>query len=88
MRAIRDLFEGRRNTTGTVTLTLNAATTVVTVANFGASSVPILTPTHANAATEVGNGTIYISARANGSFTIAHANSATANRTFLYTFDG
>lgn len=88
VRGIRDLFEGRRNTTGSVTLTQNVATTTVTHTNFGAASVPILTPMHANAATEVGNGTMYISARANGSFTITHANSATANRTFAYAFDG
>ena len=37
----------------------------------------------ASAATELG-GTVYVSAVANGSFTITHANSATAGRTFLY----
>lgn len=88
VRGIRDLFEGRRNTTGTVTLTQNEATTVVSHPNFGADSVPLLTPMHANAAAEVGNGTMYVSARAQGSFTITHANSATANRTFGYSFDG
>jgi hypothetical protein len=88
VRGIRDLFEGRRNTTGTVTLATGSATTTVSHINFGKDSVPILTPLHANAATEVGNGTIYVSARAQGSFTITHANSATANRTFAFTFDG
>ena len=88
VRGIRDLFEGRRNTAGTVTLATGSATTTVSHLNFGKDSVPILTPLHANAAAEVGNGTIYVSARAQGSFTITHANSATANRTFGYTFDG
>jgi hypothetical protein len=88
VRAIRNLFEGRRNTTGTVTLTQSVATTTVTHPNFGADSVPVLTPMHANAAAEIGNGTMYISTRAQGSFTITHANSATANRTFSYCFDG
>ena len=88
VRGMRDLFEGRRNTTGTVTLAVGSATTTVSHINFGKDSVPILTPLHPNAAVEVGNGTIYVSARAQGSFTITHANSATASRTFGYTFDG
>jgi len=88
VRAIRELFEGRRNTTGTVTLTANAASTVVAHVNSGAGSVPHLTPQTANAAAEIGNGTLYISGRANGSFTLAHANNAQNDRTFLYSFDG
>jgi hypothetical protein len=88
VRGIRDLFEGRKNTTGTVTLTLSVATTVVSHVNFGTDSVPFLTPLHANAAAEIGNGTLYVSVRQQGSFTITHANSATANRTFAYSFDG
>jgi hypothetical protein len=88
VRAIRELFEGRRNTTGTVTLTANASSTTVTHLNFGADSVPHLTPATANAAAEVGAGTLYVSARANGSFTLTHGNNAQADRTFLYSFDG
>jgi hypothetical protein len=45
-------------------------------------------PASANAATEIGNGTMYVSAVANGSFTITHANSATTGRTFLYAIVG
>lgn len=88
VRAIRELFEGRRNTTGSVTLTANAASTTVAHVNFGVDSVPHLTPTTANAAAEIGAGTIRVSARANGSFTLAHANNAQTDRTFLYSFDG
>src|SRR5437773_2712605 len=88
VRGIRDLFEGRRNTTGTVTLATGSATTTVSHVNFGKDSIPILTALHVNAAAEVGNGTMYVSARAQGSFTITHANSATTNRTFGYSFDG
>src|SRR5580700_1301518 len=47
-------------------------------------SVPLFTPATANAATEAGNGTMYVSAVANGAFTITHAKSATTGRTFLY----
>jgi len=88
VRAIRELFEGRRNTTGTVTLTTNATSTIVTHLNFGVGSVPHLTPISATAAAEVGAGTIYVSARTNGSFTLTHTNNVQADRTFLYSFDG
>jgi len=89
--AIQQLAAGRSNATGTVTLTTSAATTTVTPTQTGtiaAGSTPILTPTTANAAAEVGNGTMYVSAVANGSFTITHANSATTGRTFLWAILG
>lgn len=88
LTAIRNLFEGRRNTTGSFTLTANTGTTTVTPVNFGASSVPLWVPTTANAAAEIGNGTMYVSARAKQSFTITHANNAQTDRTFYYTLDG
>lgn len=86
--AIQQLASGRSNAVGTVTLTTSAATTSVTDRNCAAGTVPILVPTTANAAAEVGNGTVYISAVSNGSFTITHANSATTGRTFLYALFG
>jgi hypothetical protein len=88
VRAIRELFEGRRNTTGTLTLTASATSTLVKHLNFGIDSVPRLMPATPNAATELGNGTIYVSARANGSFTLTHANNAQTDRIFLFSFDG
>lgn len=87
VRAIRDLFEGRRNTTGTVTLTAGATSTVVTHVNFGADSVPVFTATTSNAAT-IDVATMRVTARTNGTFTITHANNAAVDRTFLYSFDG
>lgn len=89
--AIQQLAGGRSNAVGRVTLTPNEATTVVTPTVSGviaAGSTPILTPITANAAAEVGNGTMYVSAVDNGSFTITHANSATTGRTFLYAILG
>jgi hypothetical protein len=86
--AIQQLAAGRSNAVGTVTLATGSATTVVTDKNCAAGSVPLLTPTTANAAAEVGNGTIFVSAVTTGSFTIAHANSATSARTFLYAIHG
>jgi hypothetical protein len=86
--AIQQLAAGRSNAVGSVTLATGAATTVVSDNNCASGSVPILVPTTANAAAEVGNGTMYISAVANKSFTITHANSATTGRTFLYAIHG
>lgn len=86
--SIQQLGAGRSNAVGTVTLTVSVATTTVTDNNVAVGSVPILVPTTANAAAEVGNGTMYISAVANKSFTITHANSATTGRTFLYAIVG
>lgn len=86
--AIQQLSAGRSNAVGSVTLTVSVATTVVSDANCAVGSVPILVPTTANAAAEVGNGTMYISAVANNSFTITHANSGTTGRTFLYALHG
>lgn len=88
--AIQQLAAGRSNAVGSVTLTQNSATTVV-VTRTGtcfSSSVPILIPTTANAATEFGAGTWYISAVGVDTFTITHVNSATASRTFLYVIVG
>jgi len=86
--AIQQIAAGRSNAVGSVTLATGSATTTVTTANCAQGSTPILTPASANAAIEVGNGTMYVSAVANGSFTITHANSATAGRTFLYAVIG
>lgn len=84
VRSIRDLFEGRSNASGSFTCTQNAATTVVTAPNCSPGSVVLFSPTTANAAAELGAGTIYVSTKSQGSFTVTHANSATAGRTFDY----
>jgi hypothetical protein len=86
--AVQQLAAGRSNAVGTVTLALGSATTTVTDNNCAVGTTPILTPTTANAAAEVGNGTLYISSVSNGAFTITHANSATTGRTFLYALHG
>lgn len=80
--AIQELSAGRSNAANTATLTANATSTVVNFDNCSAESVPLLTPLTANAAAEIGAGTMYISAVANWSFTITHANNAQTDRTF------
>lgn len=84
VQGIRDLFSGRSNAVGTVTLTASQATTTVTAINCGADSKVFLMPTTANASAEFGNGTIRISAVAGGSFTITHANNSQTDRTFFW----
>ena len=86
--AIQQIAAGRSNAVGSVTLATSSATTTVTTANCAQGSTPILMAASANAAAEVGNGTMYVSAVTNGSFTITHANSATTGRTFLYAILG
>jgi hypothetical protein len=86
--ALQQLASGRSNATGTVTLATGASSTTVSDANCSAGTVPLLAPASANAAIEVGNGTIYVSAVTNGAFTITHANSATTGRAFLYALQG
>lgn len=87
---IQQLGAGRSNAIGSVTLTINVGSTVVTTktGTCAPGSVPILIPTTASAATEFGAGTWYISAVGVDTFTITHVNSATASRTFLYAIVG
>ena len=92
--AIRELIQGRNNAVGTVvnsqniTLDTGSATTVVSSSLFNGNGTLILIPRTATAAAEVANGSIYISDVSPGSFTITHANSATADRTYDYFFAG
>ena len=82
------ILKGKTNNYGSVTLTANAASTVVTDPRAGIDTVPVFTPTTANASAEIGAGTMYVSARGNQTFTITHANNAQVDRTFLYTISG
>lgn len=79
---LNEVLKGRANNTGTLTLTDNVTTTAVEDNQFQSDMVPLLIPTTANAAGAL--ATTYVSARANGSFTLTHANAATTDRTFLY----
>jgi hypothetical protein len=84
VRAVRELFEGRSNAVGTFTLSANAESTTVTAQNCGGGCTVLAFPRTANAAAEIGNGTMYIGAVNNGSFVVTHANNAQADRTFRY----
>lgn len=88
VQAIRQLMQGRDDAGGSVTLTASVASTIVSAPNCAAGSQVFLQAKTASAATEVGNGTVYVSAVANQSFTITHANNATADRSFFWTARG
>jgi hypothetical protein len=80
--ALNETTRGRSNATNTVTLTANTTTTTVTAVNCAEGSQVFLSPKTANAAGAV--ATTYISAIANGEFTITHANNAQVDKTFGY----
>jgi hypothetical protein len=84
VNAIRQLAAGRSNAAGSVTLAAGAASTLVAAPNCAAASQVFLFPRTAHAAAELAGGTCYVSAVANGSFTVTHANNAQTDRTFAY----
>jgi hypothetical protein len=85
---VNRLAQGKLNCTGSVTLTPSTAATSVSDARVTAASVILLMPTTANAAAELGNGTLFVSARAKGSFTLTHANNAQTDRGFDFAVIG
>lgn len=86
------IMQGHTNNTGTITLTANAGSTVVSLAKgrLGPYTQVIFTPTTANAATEFGAGTLYVSSRNvdNAQFTITHTNTASTDKIFQYVLIG
>ena len=93
---VNQIMQGRTNNYGSVTLTANAASTVVTLPKglLTVNSTILFEPTTANAAAEIGAGTMYESARApratttTSTFTLTHANNAQVDRTFRYAIIG
>jgi hypothetical protein len=85
---VTSLMQGKMNNTTEVTLAASAGTTTITDARLTVQSVVHLEPLTANAAAEKGNGTLYISARNNGSVTLTHANNSQTDRTFAVSIVG
>lgn len=85
-RWMLEINQGHLVNTGTVTLVALAATTTVSDARAGVNSFIGFMPTTANAALEA--TTLYVSTRGKQTFTITHANNATADRTFVYAILG
>lgn len=88
--SIFNIWSGKLNCTGEITLTANAATTVLNRKGLSPQSVVHFDPRTANAAAEIYGGTMYVTTanRTNDSWVITHANNANADRTFSYTVIG
>lgn len=80
----REAHQGHLANVGSVTLSTATAATAVVDSRVGPNSFIGLMPTTANAAQELGAGSLYISARSAEGFTIAHANTSTADRAYVY----
>jgi hypothetical protein len=74
------LLQGKFNAVTTLTLTANAASTTLTDKRIGGATWIGLMPLTANAAAAL--ATTWVSARANGSATITHANNAQVDKTY------
>jgi len=87
-KKINSVMDGKTNNTGSLTLTANSTTTVVTFADgrIGADTVVLLSPTTANAAAAAP----YVSTRdvSAKTVTFTHANTATTDRTFSFVLVG
>lgn len=94
---VNGLMQGKMNNYGTVTLTAGAASTTVTETRgkISNNSVILFMPLTANAAAEIGAGTMYITTANlsplgadgtgnNPTFTITHANNAQVDRDYRY----
>ncbi len=83
-------MQGKLNNGGTVTLATSSATTTITDPRIGADTEVILVPTTANAAAEVGGGTLYQTYPnvTENQAVLNHVNSATADRTYAFALNG
>lgn len=93
-QVLNGILKGRVNCTGSVTLTANAGSTTVTALGFQSQMGIWFSAKSANAAAELGNGTMYVSAKNSATsstqpnFVITHANNAQTDRTFDYVVFG
>lgn len=84
----KEANQGHLANTGTVSLLSGTVSTVVSDARIGANSFIGFMPTTANAAAELGNGTLYVAVQGKQTFTITHANGVSGDRTFRYAILG
>jgi hypothetical protein len=83
---VNRLNSGKLNCTGTVVLTPNAASTLVTDSRATAESFIGLSPLTGSAAAAAAG--LYVATRDSGSFSLAHADNAEADRSFVYVIIG
>jgi hypothetical protein len=85
---MRGMMQGHINTDLEVTLTANQTTTVITDPRLSVHTVIGFCPLTANAAAEIGAGTLYVSARSSETATLTHANNAQTDRDFVLSLVG
>ena len=85
-RTINELLKGRANNVGAVTLEASTTTTVTTDTRIRSQMKIVLSPRTANAAAALTN--VYVSAVADGSFTLTHSSTASTDRMFDYVIHG
>lgn len=81
---VNRLNQGKLNCTGSVTLTASQATTTIGDPRLTGGSVILLMPKTANAAAELGAGTLFVTGRNKGAATLNHANNTQTDRDFDY----
>lgn len=82
--AIIEIIKGRMNSVGEFTITPGAALTVVDFVNCSTDSRIFITPQTAAAAAALATTYIDPTEIVQGSFTVRHANSAVADRSFSF----
>jgi hypothetical protein len=82
--AIQQLYAGRSNAAGSVTLAAFEGSTTVDAVNCAPQCAVFLFPKTANAAAALAAGTTFINSVGKQSFTISHANNAQTDRSFFY----
>lgn len=80
--AVNRLTQGKLNSVISVTLTANQGSTTVSSPLLTGSSWLGFMPKTANAAAEIGAGTLYVSSRGKETATLTHANNAQTDRDF------
>lgn len=83
---LQSALQGKLNCVGSVTLTVNQATTTLADARIGPESAILFMPTTLNAA--AGLTALYVSARGKETATLTHANNAQADRSYDYAVIG
>ena len=81
--SVGELIDGHGNNGGSFVIASTDTSTVVADPRVGLDTVIVLMPTNAAGATEYGAGTLYVSARGAGSFTVTSTATAAA-RNFDY----
>lgn len=89
IQSLQEVIKGNTNNIGVVTLRASQTTTTVDSQVVAIGGHIVLSARTANAAAEVGNGTIYVDpVSSSGSFTIHHASNAQIDRTFSWSAHG